>query len=179
MLFLVGGAVPALIIQQVISHNRVNANSSKECATCFGNAEEKDRGGDANGSVDAIFDGSEDGDYDTDKENDSVQWRNSPKLVDGIGGSDEITDGVDDDSSQSSAWNVPKKSRKSVDGQKHHDGGDATGQGSTSTGLCLDGGTGEGTGSWIGTEERTEKIANTDADEFLGRINGVIVDTAK
>lgn len=100
-------------------------------------------------------------------------------MIETLGRGDQITNGMNDDGSESRIWNVEEEGRKSVDGEEDDEGGDETSEGSAYTGLGLDSSTGEGTGSRVSTEEGTDQVGDSDGDELLRGGDGVIVDSAE
>jgi hypothetical protein len=74
----------AFSAQKVISNDRVDLDFAKETAASLHGAEEKNAERDANGGIDSVLDAGKDGDDDPGKEDDNLDGRDSPKLVDGI-----------------------------------------------------------------------------------------------
>ncbi|TLD12353.1 uncharacterized protein PgNI_02921 [Pyricularia grisea] len=119
------GAVLAVIVaDDPVVEDRVHPDGAEEAAARLEDAAEEDRRRDGYGGVDAVFDGGEDGDDDTDKEYHYFDRRHAPELVQGIRGRDQITDGVDNDGSERCTGDVEKDGWQDVDGQQHHDGSD-------------------------------------------------------
>jgi hypothetical protein len=100
-------------------------------------------------------------------------------LVDDLGRSDDISDSVDDDTSKTSVGDVEENGSQGVKSKQDNDSSNDTGEGSADTSLGLDGSSREGSGGGVGTQERTEKVANTDGDELLRRVDDIVVDTAE
>lgn len=159
--------------------NSLDAGHAKEAAAAEEQAEYDDSKGDADGGVDAVFDRGEDSHQNTSQEDDNFEGRHAPELEDDGERRDDIADGVDDDGRKSCVGNVKEESRQSIQSQQNDNRSDDTGKGRAHTGLGLDGGTREGSSGGIGTEEGTEQVSDADGDEFLGRVDDVVVDSAK
>lgn len=159
--------------------NSLDASHAKEAAAAEEQAEDDDGKGYTDGGVDAVFDRGEDSHQNTSQENDHFEGRHAPELEDDGERRNDIADGVDDDGRKSCVGNVKEESSQSIQGQKNNNGSDDTGKGRAYTGLGLDGGTREGSSGGIGAEEGTEQVSDANGDEFLGRVDDVVVDSAK
>ena len=167
------------VAHDVITYNRMNLDFAQETTASFDHAEEEHGNGNANGRVDAIFDAGKDRDQDSGEKDDDFQRGNPPELVDGVWGSDEVADSVDNHGGKGRVRDIKEDGRQSVDGQENHDGGKQASQGSPNAGFGFDRSAGERPSGGIGAEERTKQIGHADGYHFLGRINGVVVDAAE
>lgn len=136
-------AIFALAVHQMITDHRVYRYSAQELAASFGNTEKQNRHRDADCAVDAILNGRKHGNDDTNKEDDRVEGRNSPELVNGVWRRDEIANGVDDNTGEGRLGDIVENLREGIDGQKHHNGGNTTSQWCSNASLRLDGRSGE------------------------------------
>jgi len=162
-----------------VPRNGLGVHSTEEPAWALGDAEEQEGTRGADSHVDAIFDRGKDGDEDTGKEDDKLERRGLPVLVDFARGRNEITDGVDDDGRKTGGRDVEEDGRQGVQRQKDDDSGEDTSEGRPDTGLRLDRSPGERAGGRVPAEERPEDVGETNGDEFLGRVDDVVVDAAK
>jgi len=135
--------------------------------------------GASHGDVNAVVNGAENDGEDTSEEDDKLQRADTPELVDSVGRGDQISDGVDDDSAQRCAWNVKEDGSQGVDSDEHDDSSNDASQRSSDTSLRLDGGSAEGAGRRVSTDEWTQQVGNTDGDQLLRGVDAVVVDTAE
>ena len=145
----------------------------------FDNTEQQDGGTDADGAVNAVFDGRKDGDKDADQEDKDFQRVNSPELVECIGGRGKVENGVDDDGRKCCIRDVVKHSGKRINGQKDHNGGNHAGKRSSHSGFGLDSCTRERTGGRISSQKGAEQVGDADCHEFLRWVDGIIVNTTE
>ena len=80
--------------------------------------------------------------------------------------SDEVTDGVYNDSSQGCIRDVEEKWRKGIDGEEDDKSSDETGQWCAHTSFRLDRRPGEATCSRISAKERADKVGNANGNEL-------------
>lgn len=175
----VARSILAITLHKMVTDDRVNSDPSQELAASFGNAEQQNGCGDGDSAVDTNLDGGEDGDKHTNKEDDRIQGRDAPKLVDGVWWGDEIAHRMDDDTREGCLGDVKEHSGQGVDGKQHDDCSNATGQGSSHSRLGLDGSPGKGSGGRVGTQERSQQVGNTNCNQLLRRVYGIVVDTAE
>jgi hypothetical protein len=86
---------------------------------------------------------------------------------------------MDDDTSKTCVGNVEEDSSKGIESKQDDNSSDDTSEGSSDTSLGLDGSSGERSSGGVGSKEGTEKVANTNGDEFLGGVDNIVVDTAE
>lgn len=175
----VGRSILAITLHKMVTDDRVNGHPSQELATSFGNTEQQNGCGNSDSAVDSNLDGGEDGDKHTDKEDDRIQRRDAPKLVDGVWRGNEIAHSVDDNTREGCLGDVKEHSRQGVDGKQHDDCGNAASQGSSHSRLGLDGSSGKGSGGRVGTQERAQQVCNTNRNQLLRWVYGIVVDTAE
>lgn len=184
-LIIVGGirettrSILAITLHQMIANNGVNGDSAQELTAGLGNTEKQDSHGHTDSAVDTILDRGENSYDNTNEEDDCIKGRDAPELIHSVGGRDQIADSVNDNTRKGSLGDIEEDGGQGVDGEQHNNGGDTAGQGSTNTRLRLDGGPGKGSGSRVRAQERTKKVGHTNTDQFLGRLDGIVVDTAE
>lgn len=120
-----------------------DADNTKEAATGLEETEDDDSGGHGDCGVDTVLDRAEDGNKNTGEEDDDLNGRDAPELVNDLGGSDDISDSVDDNTSKTRVGDVEEDSGKGVESEQDNNGSDDTSEGSTDTSLGLDGSSGE------------------------------------
>lgn len=98
-------------IKEMITDDRVNLHASEEASSCLESPEDEQSEGGADGGVYTILDGAENGDENTGKEDDDLEWRNPPETVDDSRRGDQITDSVDDDRGKGSVGDVEEYGR--------------------------------------------------------------------
>lgn len=167
------------VATDTVPRNGLGVHSAEEPAGALGDAEEKQgsRSGDCH--VDAVLDRGEDGDEDTGKEDDKLERRGLPVLVHFPRRRDKITDGVDNDGRKTGGRDEEEDGRQGIESEKNDDSGKDTSEGRPDASLGLDGSAGEGAGGRVAAEERTEDVGETNGDEFLGRVDDVVVDTTE
>lgn len=163
----------------VVAEDGVNRDTSKESAVVNEKADHVDGKRDANGAVDSVLDGREDGHKHTDEPDQNLDGRYAPKLVQCLRRCDQVTNSMNDDGRQRRTRNVEEDSRKGVDGEENDDGGDNTSQGRSDTGLGLDGSSAERSGRRVATQEGSKEVRDTDGDHLLRWVDDVVVDSAK
>ncbi|TKW52537.1 hypothetical protein CTA1_13432 [Colletotrichum tanaceti] len=157
----------------------VDADAAEEVALGLGEAHEEEGERGAHGQVDAVLDVGEDGEQDAGEEDEDLEGRHLPELVDDLGGRDEVADGVDDEAGEGGHGDVEEDGGQGVEGQQDDDGGEDAGEGGADAGLGLDGGAGEGSGGRVGAEEGAEEVGEADGDQLLGGVDDVVVDAAE
>lgn len=86
---------------------------------------------------------------------------------------------MDDDTSKACVRDVEEDSSKGVESKQDDNCSDDTSEGSSDTSLGLDGSSGERSSGGVSSEEGTEKVADTNRDEFLRGVDNIVVDTAE
>jgi len=165
------------LVEDVVTKNRVDLDLAKEVTLGLEHTPKQQCGRCAHGGINTILNGGEDSDKNTSKENDHLQRRDSPELVNCVWRGDEITDSVDDNGRETGTWNVEEHRCQRIDSQEDHNGSDDTGKRRAHTSLGLDGSTREGSGSWVCAEEGTKQVGDTNSDQLLRRIDCVVIDT--
>lgn len=163
----------------MVSDDRVDLDPSKEFTLGFYQAEQENTQGESNGGIDSVFDSRKDGNEDTNKEDDNLDWRDFPELVDNVWGGNKIANGVDDNGRERRVGDVEENSRKGIDGKEDDHSSEDTTERSSNSSLGGDSSTGERTSNWVSTEEWAKHIGGTNGDEFLRGVNGVVVDTTE
>ena len=87
----------------------------------------------------------------------------------------KICDRVDDDSGQGCSWNPEERRGKAIQSNNDDDGGVYTSQRRTDTRLGLERGTRERPSRWISAKARSNRICNTDRNQFLVWIDFVTI----
>ena len=157
----------------------VDLGLTEELAGRLGDAPQQNGAGGGDGHVDAVFDRSENGDEDAREEDDDLEWGGEPELVDFPGRRDQVADGVDDHGREGAVGDVEKDGGESIEGEQDEYGGEDTRERGADPGFGLDGGSGEGAGSRVAAEERTEEVGEANGDKFLGRVDDVVVDATE
>ncbi|RCI08695.1 hypothetical protein L249_4625 [Ophiocordyceps polyrhachis-furcata BCC 54312] len=160
-------------------HGSADAHDAQHATAAEKEAPDENGKGYADGDVDAHLDGGKDGGQHAGGEDDGLERRHAPELHDDGGRRDDVTDGVDDDGRQRGAGDVEEDAGEGVEGQQDDHGGDDAGKGGPHPGLGLDGGARKGAGGGIGAEEGAQHVADADGDQFLRRVDDVVVDAAK
>lgn len=173
-----GGAGASAAVVNVGLHG-ADANNTEEAALGLEQTEDDNSKRNADGGVDTVLNGAEDGDENTSEEDDHLNRSNAPELVDDLGGSDDISDSVDDDGREGSVGDVEEDSSQGIEGKEHNDGGDDTSEGSADTSLGLDSSSREGASGRVSTEEGSEQVGDTNSDKLLRGVDDVVVDTAE
>lgn len=137
---------------------------AQERAARAGDAQKEEDKGSNNDGVYTDFDGGEDDDEDTGQPDREFQRRDSPVGVYLRRGSHEISDGVDDDCGKAGSGDPVKSVRQTVESDNDTDGGEYTSDRGPDTRLGFERRTGEGTGSGVCTEARSDGICDTDGD---------------
>lgn len=75
-----------------------DSDNAQEAALCLEQTVNDYGEGDADSGVDSVLDSGKDGNQYTGEKDDDINGRDTPELVNDLGGSDDITDGVDNDS---------------------------------------------------------------------------------
>jgi len=163
----------------VITNDGMDLHFAHETAFGFDDAKEEHGDRDTNCGVDTIFDAGEYGDNDASEEDDDFEWRNAPELVNGIGGRDKVTNGVDDDCRKGRIGYVEEDRRQRVYRQEDYNSGDDTSERSTNACFGFDGSPREGSSGRICSKEWSKQVCNSNSHHFLRRVDGVIVDPAK
>ena len=86
---------------------------------------------------------------------------------------------MNDDSGQASVWYIEENCGEGVDGKEDDDSGDDSSKRCSYTSFGLDGCSRKGASRRICAQKRTKQVCDTNGNQFLRRINGVIVDTTK
>lgn len=120
-----------------------DTDNTKEAATSLEETEDDDSGGHSDCGVDTVLDRAEDSNKNTGEEDDDLDGRDAPELVNDLRRSDDVSDGVDDHTSKTRVGNVEEDGGKGVESEQDNNGSDDTGEGSTDTSLGLDGSSGE------------------------------------
>lgn len=135
----------------MVTDDGVNGDLSKELTARLGDTEQENRRRNTNGAVDTILDGRKNRDEHTNEVNQCIQGRDAPELVHCVGGCDEVTNSMNDDTGKRRFGNVEENSGQAIDGNEDQDGRDASCKRSSNTGLGLNGGSREGSCGRIGT----------------------------
>jgi hypothetical protein len=114
------------VLEKMITDDRVDLNLSEETTTSLDNTEEEKSDRHTNSSVDTVLNRGEDGDEDTGEEDENLDRRNLPELVNSVGGSDKIADGMDNDGREDGVGNVEEYCWQGVNGQQNDDSGNDT-----------------------------------------------------
>lgn len=85
-----------------------HADGTEEAALSLEEAVNDNGEGDRDSGVDTVLDAAEDGDKDTGEEDDNIKRRDPPELVNDARGSDDISNGVDNDCGETCVGNVEK-----------------------------------------------------------------------
>jgi hypothetical protein len=120
-----------------------DTHNTKEATAGLEETEDDDSGGHGNRGVDTVLNRAEDGNKNTSEEDDNLNGRDTPELVNDLGRGDDISDGVDDNTSKTRVGDVEEDSGKGVESEQDNNGSDDTSEGSTDTSLGLDGSSGE------------------------------------
>jgi hypothetical protein len=120
-----------------------DTNNTKEATAGLEETEDDDSGGHGNRGVDTVLNRAEDRNKNTSEEDDNLNGRDTPELVNDLGRGDDISDSVDDNTSKTSVGDVEENSGKGVESEQDNNGSDDTGEGGTDTSLGLDGSSGE------------------------------------
>ena len=156
-----------------------NASNTEETTSAEEKAENDDGERNTDCDIDTSLDGVKDSGENTGKEDNDFQWGDTPEIHHDLGRSDDVEDCVNDDTGKSSVGDIEEDGGKGVEGKEHNDGGNDTCKRSSNTSLGLDGSSGEGSSSWVGSKERSKQVGDTDGNELLRRVNGIVVDTTK
>lgn len=156
-----------------------DTDNTEEATTGLEETEDDDSSGHGDGGVDTVLNGAEDGDEYTSEKDDDLNGGDAPELVDNLGRSDDISDSVDDDTGKTCVRDVEEDSSKGVESKQDDNSSNDTSEGSSDTSLGLDGSSGERSSSGVSSKEGTEKVADTNGDEFLRGVDNVVVDTTE
>lgn len=144
-----------IAVKQMITNNGVDLGSTHEATSGFKGAKEEQRCGNGDRRIDAIFNGREDRDEHSREENEDLERRYSPKLVDGVWWCDQVANGVDDNCRECRVRNIPEHCGKCVDGKQNDNSCDNTCERSSHAGFRFYGCARERTGGRISSKERT------------------------
>jgi hypothetical protein len=156
-----------------------NANNTEEATASLEETEHNNGSRHGDRGVDTVLDRAEDGNKNTGEEDDNLDGRDAPELVDDLGRSDDISDSVDDDTGKTCIRDVEEDGSKGVESKQDDNSSNDTSEGSSDTSLGLDGSSGERSSSGVSSKEGTEKVADTNGDEFLRGVDNVVVDTTE
>lgn len=129
--------------------------------------------------VDTVLDATEDRYKNGGRPDDRLERRDFPEAIHLSRASNEIPDGMDDDSRKTSVGNPVEGSRQSVQRDDDDDANDETSGGCSNACFALDGGTTEGSGSGVGGEEGADGVGYSDGNELLRRVDLVVVDATE
>lgn len=156
-----------------------HAGNSEEAAAAEEQAEDDDGKGHADGGVDAVLDGRENSHQHTGQEDDDLDGRHAPELEDDSQRRDDVAHGVDNHGSECGVGDVEEDRREGIQSQQHDNGRDDSRKGRADAGLGLDGGSREGSGRGICAQKGAQQVGDANGDEFLRRVDDVVVDAAK
>ena len=152
---------------------------AEEVAARVRDADEEERERCANGRVDAVLNGREDGDEDRSGPYDELERGHAPERIYLPGARDQVCDSVNDDSRETSSGDPEERWGEAVQCDDDDDGcQDTRGRGAY-TRLRLECRTRERASGRISTKHRADSVGNTDGDEFLVGVNFVAIDTAE
>lgn len=83
------------------------------------------------------------------------------------------------DSGEGSSWDPEECRREAVKGDNDDDRTEETTRGRPNTRFRLEGRSREGAGGWVSPKERANGVRNANRDQFLVRIDFVIVDSSE
>ncbi|KAH3663851.1 hypothetical protein OGAPHI_005254 [Ogataea philodendri] len=177
---LVGNVVGAVFrVGEHRVHHLDNTHSSQERSVWLTQLPQQGSGRGTGNKVDSVLDRRKHSDDDTDDEDGKVQRLHFPQVPGDLVRGKQVANSVHNNGRQSGFRNVVESIGETVNGEQHTSSGENTSKRSLDTTLGLQSSSTERSGGWVGVEERSNKVGDTNGNQLLVRVNLVVVDSSK